>query len=344
MSKFNLNHNQFSDLINITNNVFYPLVNFVNKDEFNSILKKLVLNNQFFPFPVFFGLNKKNFLKNKTKKKLIFYYKSKPVAKVNNLCFFAYNKKFFGKKIYGKNYKIHPYYKRFTNENYRFLSFDIIKVFDYKYEKKHFLSPNNFLKNKKIKSLVGFHTRNVPHAAHEWIHKKLIKKFKSLLIHPLIGQYKSGEYKDKTIINMNKIIVKSYKNEKIYILPFFSYPRYGGPREAALHAIVRKNYGCTHFWVGRDHAGYKDFFKKYDSQNFCKKYQKKLKIKIITEKEPYYCSVFNRIVNFCKCKKNCKINISGTEIRKMIINKKKIPKIYMKKSISKYLNINSLVD
>ena len=57
------------------------------------------------------------------------------------------------------------------------------------------------------------------------------------------------------------------------MIPFFSYPRYGGPK-AALHAVVRKNYGCTHFWVGRDHAGYKNFFKKYESQKFCKKNEK----------------------------------------------------------------------
>ena len=110
----------------------------------------------------------------------------------------------------------------------------------------------------------------------------------------------------------SNILAKKYlKTRSAFCIPFYSYPRYGGPLEAGLHAIVRKNYGCKHFWVGRDHAGYKNFFKLYDSQNFCKKYQKQLKIKIISEKEPFYCSIHKIITNKCKnkiCEKNKILN------------------------------------
>ena len=78
---------------------------------------------------------------------------------------------------------------------------------------------------------------------------------------------------------------------------FNSYPRYAGPREALFHAIVRKNYGCTHFLVGRDHAGVGKYYKKYQSQKFCKKYKAKLKIKIISFNEPYLCTTCNKIIN-----------------------------------------------
>ena len=343
MSKFNLNQKQFSDLLNITHKVFYPIINFANKDDFESILKKLKIGNNFFPFPIFFGMNKSNYLKYKNKKKLDFFYKSKLVAKVENLNFFSYDKEIFGNKIYGINFKHHPYYKKFKIENYKFLSFNFHKIYKHKLSKNFFVSPENFSKKIKTKSLSSFHTRNVPHTAHQWIHKMLIKKHKALLIQPLIGQYKFGEYQDKTILKLNFIASNSYKNKKVHVIPFFSYPKYGGPREAALHAIVRRNYGCTHFWVGRDHASYKNFFKKYDSQIFCKKNEKKMKIKIIAEKEPYYCSKTNNITNKCKCENNCKINISGTIIRKMIINKKKIPTIYMSKIISRHLKKSSLI-
>ena len=104
-------------------------------------------------------------------------------------------------------------------------------------------------------------------------------------------------------------IVLFYHIYIFYVIPFFSYPRYGGPREAALHAIVRKNFGCSHFWVGRDHAGYKQFFKKYASQKFCKQITKKLKINIVAVKEPYYCSKKKFIVNQCSCKISCKIPV-----------------------------------
>tara|TARA_B100001057_G_scaffold495577_1_gene594957 strand:+ start:35694 stop:36728 length:1035 start_codon:yes stop_codon:yes gene_type:complete len=343
MKRFNLNQNQFSDIINLTNNVFFPLTNFVNKSQFENIVQKMKLGNKFFPYPVFFGINKNKFNKYKNEQKLILFYKLNPIVEINDIIFFDYDKKKFGKTIYGKNFKKHPYYKKFNQENYKFLHFNFYKIHKINFYSKFFVSPKNFLKKTKTRLLPAFHTRNVPHAAHQRIHKILIKRFNSLLIQPLIGQYKPGEYKDKVIINLNKIAAKSYKNKNIFVIPFFSYPRYGGPREAALHAIVRKNYGCSHFWVGRDHAGYKNFFKKYESQNFCKKIQKKLKIKIVGEKEYYYCSNNSTIVNNCKCKHNCKISISGTNVRQKVIANKNIPQIFMSELISRYLKKNSLI-
>ena len=343
MNGLKLNQNQFSDLINLNNKVFLPLINFVNKKDFETIIKKSLFNKKFFPYPIFFGVNKKNYIKYKNKKELIFFYKSKIIAKVNNINFFQINKKEFGIKIYGKNYKNHPYYKKFKSENYRFLNFDVKKIYKFKLDKSFFISPDFFKKQNKKKKLASFHTRNVPHTAHQWIHKYLIKKYNSLLIQPLIGQYKLGEYKDNVIIELNKKIVKQYKNKNVFVIPFFSYPRYGGPREASLHAIVRKNFGCSHFWVGRDHAGYKQFFKKYASQKFCKKITKKLKINIVAVKEPYYCSKKKFIVNQCSCKVSCKIPVSGSSIREMIKKNINIPSYLMSKKISKNLNKLSLI-
>lgn len=344
--KFKLNYKQYSDFINITNDVFLPLKNFVNEDEFNSILINQKFKNDFFTFPIFFGLSKKNFNEIKNKKKLILTYKSKNIAQVKNLKFFNVNKNLFGKKIFGKNFKNHPYFKIFQQENYKFLNFKINKKFTNNNLLKKFIKPSVFKKKiKKLKYLPSFHTRNVPHAAHQWIHKLLFKRYNSLLIHPLIGQYKKGEYNDTYILKTNQKASKMLKSKNVFCLPFYSYPRYGGPLEASFHALVRRNYGCTHFWVGRDHAGYKDFFGKYQSQIFCTKKQKKLNIKIVSEKEPFYCKKHQRITNKCinkKCEAN-KILVSGTKIRQILLKKKQIPEYLMSKQISKMLDDKSLI-
>ena len=208
----------------------------------------------------------------------------------------------------------------------------------------NFSKPYSIKKKISKNSCIGFHTRNVPHRAHEWIHKFGLTKCKKILIQPLIGQYLKGEYRENSLIRTNLLSTKLI-GKKALFATFFSYPRYGGPREAMLHAIVRRNYGCSHFLVGRDHAGYKNFYKKYVSQNTCLKFQKKLGIKIVKFNEPFLCKKCNKIINKkCnKCKKTNKILISGTKIRNFIKKGKKIPENLMNIKISKFLNKNSLL-
>ena len=142
-----------------------------------------------------------------------------------------------------------------------------------------------------------------------------------------------------------KLVKEIYKNKNIFFALFNSYPRYAGPREALLHAIVRRNYGCTHFLVGRDHAGTGNYYKKYDSQKKCLKFKRELKIKIIPFNEPYLCSKCKIVVNKkCTiCKKISKRLINGTYIRKNLLKKNKIPEYYMNSKISKILNKNSII-
>jgi sulfate adenylyltransferase len=351
MNKIHINKNQFSDLINLCNNVFYPLKNFVSKKEFIKIINDKEYKGQFFPLPITFGVTKEIYSKIKEEKSFDLYYKKKYLMNIYNVTFYSLDKKKISKKIYGINYSKHPYYKRFIKENFKFM------YFDYKSEKKknlqhkYFISPSIFkrrLKIKKISTLSSFHTRNVPHTAHQWIHSFLFKKFGALLIQPLIGQYKKGEYSDALILKTNKLSAKIFNSDKVFSIPFFSYPRYAGYREAALHAIVRKNYGCTHFWVGRDHAGFKNFYGYKKSQNFCYKNEKKLKIKIIAGAEPFYCSYCNTIKNKKCLNRNCLktniIKISGSLIRKLLNENKLIPQYLMDPKISKLLSKKSLIN
>jgi len=349
MIKFLINKEQFSDLLNLYYGVFYPLKNFVNFKQFNNILTSQKIDNKFFPLPIFFGIDKINFHKIKNQKYLKLYYKKNYLCliKINNI--FKIDSNLIGKKIFGDSFKKHPYFIKHIKKNFAYLDFEYKKLNKQKLKDKNFITPQELkFKIKNKKTLAGFHTRNVPHTAHQWAHIYMIKKYKNILIQPLIGQYKKNEYLDKVITKSNEIVTKLYQKNTAFYAPFFSYPRYGGPLEAALHAIVRKNYGCSHFWVGRDHAGYKNFYQKYSSQIFCKKNEKRIGIKIIAQREPYYCISCKRIVNRkCfkkKCKDSLKKLISGTKIRNLLKNNKKIPRYLMHKSISGLLNKKSILD
>ncbi len=351
MKKIHINKNQFSDLINLINGVFFPLKNFVSKEEFIKIIDNKKFKKHFYPFPIFFGVSKEVYLKSKESISLDLYFKKKYLLNISNIDYYDLDKKKICKRIYGNNYLNHPFYKKFINENYKFMSFDCQKLDKKNLKHKHFVSPQLFKKKNKISNisnLSSFHTRNVPHNAHQWIHSFLFKKFGALLIQPLIGQYKKNEYNDNLIIKTNKLAAKLLKSDKVFSIPFFSYPRYAGYREAALHAIVRKNYGCTHFWVGRDHAGYKEFFGYNQSQRYCYKNQKKLKIKIIAGTEPFYCSNCEIIKN-TKCSDNACLKkhikkISGSQIRGLLKKNKSIPEYLMSPIISKLLSKKSLIN
>ncbi len=280
--KLHITHKNLLDIINLYYKCFYPALDFVGKKEFLSIINSFKFKNKiFFPFPIYLSISQKKYNLIKNEKIVDAYYSSKKICKLQIKSFFKLNKKQVGEKLFKTKNKKHPGLKDFLNAGEYFVDCSI-KKFNKKIMKNiNFTKPSDlksYFSKKKIKKIVGFHTRNVPHKAHEWIHSYGLKKCKNLLIHPLIGQFKKGEYKEDTVIKSNyKIIKDIYKNKKIHFALFNSYPRYAGPREAMLHAIVRKNYGCTHFLVGRDHAGFGNFYEKYDSQKKCIKLQKKIK-------------------------------------------------------------------
>jgi sulfate adenylyltransferase len=115
--------------------------------------------------------------------------------------------------------------------------------------------------------------------------------------------------------------------------------RYAGPRESLFHAIIRRNYGCTHFIIGRDHAGVGNFYKKYEAHELATKFEKELNIKIMKLCGPFYCKICDGIVTEKTCN-HTKINtfdISGTYIRNILLKKGKLDNKFIRKEIIKSL-------
>lgn len=347
--KLNLKKNNFYDIINIKFKVYSPLKKFPSKEDFKLIVNKHRLKNKkFFPFPIFLSINKKKFNQIKNEKIITAYYQREKVCDLKINSIYQIDKFKIGQKIFGVNDISHPGFKNFLNEGNYFLDCGIKNFNNRVMNNLDFTYPSKIksqIKKIKTNNIAGFHTRNVPHKAHEWIHMHALKKCGALFIQPMIGQFKLNEYKDKTIIKTNKKLVKIYNNKKIIYGNYFSFPKYGGPNEALLHALVRKNYGCTHFMVGRDHAGISDYYDKYASQLKCKKLENKLLLNIIKFKEPVLCLTCKKVIsqrcNSCNNPKTKKI--SGTYIRSLIIKKKNIPKLLMRPEISKLINKKSLI-
>lgn len=301
-------------------------------------------NGKFFPLPILFGISKlqKEKIAKFTKIKLL--YRKRKIGILENFKIFSIDKKKYLKNIYGTKDEKHPGIKFFLNNKNYFIC-GKIKI-DKEIKKKYSISKLR-KELQKFKKITGYHTRNIPHKAHEWIIDFGLSKTGAILINPITGQLKKGDFKRSVVNKSFKILIKSKYNNNSNILynNLLTYARYAGPREALFHAIIRKNLGCTHFLVGRDHAGVGNYYNKYASQKFCIKYEKNLGIKIIGFKEPFYCKYCSKVINSnCKHKnfKNFKNFISGTEIRKKILLNKIISEKLLDSKIRKILTRNSI--
>jgi sulfate adenylyltransferase len=188
-------------------------------------------------------------------------------------------------------------------------------------------------------SVVGFQTRNVPHRAHEYLLRLALEQADGLFVQPLVGLKKRGDFTPAAILASYTALIDNFLPQKRVLLGILSTTmRYAGPREALLHAIVRRNYGCTHFIVGRDHAGVGNYYGKYEAQELARRYEDELGIQIMYFAGPYYCSMCDGIVTERTCPHEVTMpeatkQISGTDMRSILADNGAIANSIMRAAV-----------
>lgn len=228
------------------------------------------------------------------------------------------------KKVYGTSDMDHPGVKKELSRSrfrvggsLKMLALDLDDYGGYVYTPDQ---TRELFRKKQWKTVVGFQTRNPVHRAHEHLQRLGLKAADGLFINPLIGWKKTGDFSSKAIIRAYQhMIEKFYTPDKVCFGIFRTAMRYAGPREAVFHAQVRRNYGCTHFIVGRDHAGVGNYYGKYAAHNICDQFNN-LGIEILKMPGPYFCKRCNDVTTEGSCShdQSSRIEINGTLIRKMI--------------------------
>jgi sulfate adenylyltransferase len=345
LPRIQLNAESIGDVENIARGVYSPLEGFIGQRDFRHVLNHMRLTNDLpWTIPVVLDAAKDEAQKLKPGQDILLCNEASEAVGVLHLEEkYAFDKADMAEKVFQTQDPAHPGVAKVMAMNDVLLAgkVDLIRESPTPYDR-YKLNPKEtriLFKEKGWRTIVGFQTRNTPHIGHEYVQKTALTFVDGIFINPVIGKKKKGDFKDEVILASYEELIKNYYLKERAVMAILQMEmRYAGPREAIFHAIIRKNFGCTHIIIGRDHAGVGTYYPPYAAQDIFEEFPD-LGIVPLFFRSFFYCKKCLSVVNekVCPHLPSDQIQFSGTKIRDLLVKGEYPPPELVRPEVAKII-------
>lgn len=349
LTEIKLDAREMADLEMISVGAMSPLKGFMGKQDYESVVEEMRLDSGLvWSLPITLSVNgeKKTELSGSEKAVLVDSETEQPVGIIIINEIYTYDKKTEAEKVFRTTDEAHPGVAALYDQGDYLVGGDVMLFREIEKDsfpafRKNPAALRKTFEDRGWKTVVAFQTRNPIHRAHEYLQKCALELVDGLLIHPLVGETKSDDVPASVRMECYETITgKYYPEDRTQISVFPAAMRYAGPREAIFHALVRKNYGCTHFIVGRDHAGVGDYYGTYDAQLIFSEFKpEEIGITPMFFEHAFYCTKCQQMASNKTCPHSGehRVFLSGTKVREKLSAGEDLPVEFTRPEVTEIL-------
>ncbi len=326
-----------SDLIMMASGALSPLEGFMNREDYRRVLNEMRLSDgTLWPMPITLSVSQQQSrgLKVGQKIALVNPQRGELMGVMTIQDRYLCDKKEEARRVFGAMDQEHPGVAKLYKKGECYLGGPVVVLSEGEYPSKYpeYARPGEtraLFKKRGWKKITAFQTRNPMHRAHEYLVRIAVEVSDGVLIHPLVGNLKKGDIPAEVRMRCYRVMLGRYLPEDRTVLKVYPMEmRYGGPREAVLHAIIRQNFGCSHIIIGRDHAGVGRYYRTFEAQEIFEQLPDgALEIEPLKLDWTFWCHRCGGMASMKSCPhgEEERLLISGTELRKMLSEGKRPP-------------------